>query len=310
VRSVAFSTFGGPEVLGLVELPRPEPRSGQIRVRVIAATVNPTDVLLRSGGHPQALTGPTPWVAGRELAGFVDAVGDATAMKTATRVAAVTTAAPHGRGAHAEFAVVDSDSTVPVPDHIDLLDAATVPMNGLTALQAVERLALSPGDSVAVTGAAGAVGAYAVQIAAARRLRVIGVASDHDEHLIRAIGAEDFVSRHEPIADALRAVVPGGVDGLIDAALIAPAVIGSVRDGGRVAALRALPQSLERGITVVRVTVNEDLHARDKLAWLMSMVARNGLTTRVAAVYTAEQGQEAYRAATAPGRRGRVVIAF
>ena len=151
MRAVAFREYGGPEVLEVLELPDPEPGPGQVRIRVAAATVNPSDTLFRSGGLARGIDGPPPWVAGLELAGVVDAVGDGTGYEPGERVAAMTRFLPHGRGAQSELLVLDAESSLArVPEGLDLVEAATVPMTGLTVRLLLDTLELPPGSTVAV----------------------------------------------------------------------------------------------------------------------------------------------------------------
>ena len=117
MRAVGFTRYGGPEVLGLVELADPEPGEGEIRIRVAAATVNPADTLFRSGGLGRIVTGEPPYVAGLELAGTVATpAGRARAGAPGDRVAAMTRFIPDGRGAHAELVVVHGESAAAIPD--------------------------------------------------------------------------------------------------------------------------------------------------------------------------------------------------
>ena len=164
-------------MLELVDVPAPVPGEGEIRVRVAAATVNPSDTLFRSGGLADVVTGAPPYVAGLELAGIVESAGPGARWRRGERVAAMTRFIPDGRGAHGELVVVHGDSAAAVPDGLGLAEAATVPMNGLTVRLALDTLALAPGSVVVVSGAAGAVGGYATQLAAADGLRVVAVAS-------------------------------------------------------------------------------------------------------------------------------------
>src|SRR5437867_2422954 len=112
MKAVAFAKAGGPEVLSVTEIADPDPGKDQVRIRVHAATVNPTDTLFRSGRRQfDPALEPAPWVPGQELAGYVDAVGaGVTTWRSGDRVAAVTRPAPGVRGAQAELAVVWADS--------------------------------------------------------------------------------------------------------------------------------------------------------------------------------------------------------
>jgi NADPH:quinone reductase-like Zn-dependent oxidoreductase len=297
VRAVGFTRYGGPEVLGPVELPMPEPGEGEIRIRVTAATVNPSDTLFRSGGLAALMTGEWPYVAGLELAGIVDATGANGRWQVGDRVAAMTRFIPDGRGAHAELVVVHEDSAAAVPDGLALVEAATVPMNGLTVRLAYDTLGLSPGAVVAVSGAAGAVGGYATQVAVADGLRVIAIASPGDEELVASLGAEAMVPRGPDAAAAVRELVPDGVDAL-------PAV----RDGGRIVALRAFDGEPERGITIDLISVRTYIREPAKLQALLELAGTGLITPRVAAVYGFGEAAEAHRRLEAGGARGRLVL--
>ncbi|WP_331271884.1 quinone oxidoreductase family protein [Motilibacter aurantiacus] len=137
---MGISRPGGPEVLEIVDLPVPQPGPGEVRIRVSAATVNPTDVGLRELGAGL----PTPWVPGMELAGLVDEVGDGVRLALGTPVMAVVSPRRPQGGAQAELVVVPEESAVPVPAGLSDVEAATVPMNGLTARLALDRLHCPP----------------------------------------------------------------------------------------------------------------------------------------------------------------------
>lgn len=311
MRAVGMRRFGGPEVLEVVELPDPEPNAGEVRIRVAAATVNPTDIGFRTGYRGGQFEGyPPPYVSGMEFAGTVDAVGPGADWRIGDQVAAVTSPFPAGRGAQAELVVVPADSAVRVPRGVTMAQAATLPMNGLTVRWALDHLGLSPGDTLGVTGAAGAVGGYAVQMAVAEGIRVVAVAGPGDEQLVRDLGAETFVPRGDGVAQAIRRAVPAGVDGLIDAALIGPPILAAVRDGGGIAAVRPFAGEAERGISISLVRVTDYRTDRGKLEQLVRLVEDGKLTLRVADTYPPERAAEAHRRFEAGGVRGRLVIVF
>jgi len=311
MRAVGFSTFGGPDVVHTVDLPVPEPGDGEVRIKVAAATVNPSDAAARAGvfGAPQRGDGP-PYVAGWELAGIVDAVGTGVAWRPGERVFAVLFPYATGRGAQAEYVVVAADSVARVPDGVSLAKAATLPMNGLTARLALDKLALSPGETVAVTGAAGAVGGYVMQLAAAQGLRVIGDASRADTELVKSLGADIVVPRGSDVAAAILQAVPDGVAAVVDAALIGPPVLAAIRDGGQLIAVRPFAGESERGITITLVLVTDYVHEAAKLAELARLAADGTLTLRVAREIPVEDAAEAHRQLEAGGTRGRLVLTF
>jgi NADPH:quinone reductase len=311
MRAVGITRFGGPEVLEIVELPVPAPGPGQVRIRVAAATVNPADTVLRAGRHgPPADGVPGPWVPGMELAGVIDAVGAGASWQAGDRVMAIVSPRAPGGGAQAELVVVPGDSVARVPAGVSLTAAATLPMNGLTARLALDLLGLRPGQTLSVTGAAGAVGGYIIQLAVHAGLSVIADAAPADAELVRSLGAGVVVPRGPELAAAIRSVVPAGVEALADAAVIGQPVLAAVRDGGQVAAVRPFRGQAERSITVTLVLVGEYLHAGDKLAELAGLVAGGVLTLRVAATFPAADAAQAHRLLEAGGVRGRLVLTF
>ncbi|TMD66725.1 MAG: hypothetical protein E6I97_23740 [Chloroflexi bacterium] len=170
MKAIGVMTFGGPEVLHVFELPEPHAGAGEVRIRVHAASVNPTDTLFRAGSQAARLSGrPAPYVPGMDVAGVIDELGaDAdNRLKVGDRVVAlVIPAGPHG-GAYAEYVVVPAASVVLAPAGVDFPAASTLLLNGLTARLALDALALDAGQTMAVTGAAGAFGGYVIQLAKA-----------------------------------------------------------------------------------------------------------------------------------------------
>jgi len=311
MRAVGFTEFGGPEVLGMVSLPVPSPGPGQVRVRVAAAAVNPTDLAFRAGAHRSMPAGvQPPYVPGMDLAGVIDAVGADGDWRPGDRVMAAVSPWVPGGGAQAQYVVVAADALARIPEEIGVHSAAALPMNALTVRAALDELALRPGQTLGITGAAGVVGGYAIQLGRAEGLRVIADASPADEDLVRRLGADVVVARGPDVAARMRQVAPGGVDALLDAAVMGAPVLAAVRDGGQVIAVRTFAGQTERGITVSPVLVSHHLHEGDRLARLAEQAAEGVLTPRVADVLPAERAAEAHRRFEAHGVRGRLVLAF
>jgi NADPH2:quinone reductase len=311
MRAVGVTTFGSPDVLRIVDLPVPEPGDAEVRIKVAAATVNPSDTAMRAGvfGPPPQGDGP-PYVAGWELAGVVDAAGPGAGWSPGERVFAIVLPYLTGRGAQAEYVVVPADSVARIPDGVSLAAAATLPMNGLTARLALDKLALQPGQTLAVTGAAGAVGGYVMELAASEGLRVIGDASPADAPLVKSLGADIVVPRGPGLAAAIRREVPSGVDAVVDAALIGPPVLPAIRDSGQLIAVRPFGGGSERSITVTLILVSDYLREAAKLAELARLVTAGKLTLRVAREIPAAEAAEAHRKLEAGGTRGRLVLTF
>ena len=312
MRVAGVTEFGGPEALHIVEIDAPEPGPGEVRIRNHAATVNPTDTYLRNGSYTRILERKEPpFIAGMEAAGVVDAVGDGVDdVAVGDEVMAIVLPTGPRGGAYAEQVAVPADSVAPIPAGSSFAEAATLPMNGLTARLALDDLDLQPGQTLAVTGAAGAFGGYAVQLAKADGLRVIADASEADEQLVADLGADVVVRRGDDVADRIREHAPDGVDGLCDGSIQGTALLPAIKDGGGLAAVRPWEGDTERGITIHQIWVARYATARDKLDGLRRLVEDGKVTLRVAETFPADQASEAHRRLEAGGTRGRLVITF
>jgi NADPH:quinone reductase-like Zn-dependent oxidoreductase len=183
-------------------------------------------------------------------------------------------------------------------------------MNGLTARMSLDLLNLSPGQTLAVTGAAGAYGGYVIQLAKADGLTVIADASDKDAPLVASLGADIVVRRGDDVAARIREHFPDGVDGLADGAVLNALVIPAVRDGGAFTSVRGFMGEPQRNIRFFRTFVVEYDGKFAKLDRLRQQAEDGTLTLRLAATYPKEQASEAHRRLEAGGTRGRLVIEF
>jgi NADPH:quinone reductase-like Zn-dependent oxidoreductase len=208
--------------------------------------------------------------------------------------------------------VVPAASVVTTPDGASLTEAATLPMNGLTALRGLELLGLSKGDTLAVAGGAGLLGSYVIPLAKERGLRVIADAKPEDEELVKGFGADVVVPRSDSFGDAIRAVAPDGVDAVYDTALLNREAFGAIRDGGQLVVVRGWDgnEVEERGIRVHAVMVAQALERTDWLDELRLLASEGRLKLRVARELPPEQAAEAHRLMDAGGLRGRAVIVF
>jgi len=309
MRAVVVRRFGGPEVLEFAEVPVPEPGIGQVRVKVAAAAVNPVDAGTRSGFLTEAGIAPPREVLGIgwDVAGTVDAVGDGvTGFATGDSVIGLRDRPSTALGTYADYVVLDVDAVATAPRAASPAEAATLPLNGLTAIQALDLLDLPPGATVLVTGAAGAVGGYAVTLAKARGFRVVAVAGSADEALVRGFGADVFVPRGDFLADRVRSVIPGGVGAALDTALLGLEALDAVANRGRfiVFAAGAAPIPL-RGIRVEHVWIHADGAA---LAGLADLVDDGTLVLRVADTLPLDEAVKAHERLAAGGLRGRLVL--
>jgi NADPH:quinone reductase-like Zn-dependent oxidoreductase len=231
VKALVYHRYGGPEVLQLTDMPRPEPREREVLVRVHTASINAADRVFLRGkpfllrlefGFPR----PRRPILGFDVAGRVEAVGSGvTEFRVGDEVFGV---APSG--AFAEFVCVAEEKLVPKPAAVSFEAAAATPTAGATALQGLRRGRIAAGQRVLVEGASGGVGTFAIQIAKAYGAEVTAVCSTKNVEMARALGAsrvidyrrEDFArdgqrydlilaaNAYRPLADYRRALQPGG----------------------------------------------------------------------------------------------------
>lgn len=233
--------------VALLELPEPSPPGpGQILVAVEAAGVGPWDELLNGGSWDVGLRPPA--ALGVEGAGKVLAVGaGVTGFAVGDRALAHEAPLPGGSGFWAERVLLNADHAAACPPGLDAVHAAALPVNGLTAWQALEKLDLSPGQRLLITNGGGATGALAIQLAAAKGIEVTATASAAAAERLLGLGAREVIDYHDPNWSA---TVRGGFDAaLIIATGTADAALPLVRDGGRLCSLTSDAPPEERGIT-------------------------------------------------------------
>ncbi|HEY4838192.1 MAG TPA: zinc-binding dehydrogenase [Candidatus Acidoferrales bacterium] len=230
-RAVMVTKKGGPEVLQVVELPVEHPGPGQVLVRVRAAGVGSTDLLMIAGNYLYAPK--IPMVPGYEIAGVVEEIGaGVTGFEIGQRVAALTV-----YGGFAELLLRNADEFIPVPEGVSDRDAAAVILNYVTAWQMIHRFAkVQPGETALVTGAAGGVGTATLQLLKLAGAKAYGAASARKHEIVRSLGATPIDYQAGRLDKLTRALVPNGVDYAFDAvggANIGPC-IGATRRGGMV----------------------------------------------------------------------------
>ncbi len=304
IRVCEVTDFGGPELLRAGERPRPVPGPREVVVDIAAANVNPTDLGARSGVFRRRAPGlRPPFVPGWDLAGVVSAVGEEVSRyAVGDRVVGMIPWAHIGGrvGAYAEAAAVDPDWLAPRPDGLDEVASATVPLNTLTARQALDLIAGPPGATLLVTGASGAVGGFATQLAVKDGLRVLAVASDGDEDWVASLGAAEVISR----ATDLASLHP--VDAVLDAVPVGAPAAAAARDGGVVVFTRRVGDVAGgRDLQVHSPLVHTDSVA---LAELTRTVASGALRTRVNRTLDLADAGEAHRLVERGGLRGKVVL--
>src|SRR5499433_4016023 len=223
--------FGGPEVLKAGEADLPQPRSGEVLVRVLAAGVGPWDVSLRRGGWAGAL----PYVPGGEFAGKV--VGD-TGADAALDDGALVYGYPGLTGCYAQYLTCPAEQLAPIPAGLPITDAAAAPIDALTAEQGLtDVLGVKAGDRVLITAGAGGLGHFAVQIARILGAEVVATASPQHHEFLHRLGAAVAIDHTRPDwPDQVRDAMDGGAQRVL--ACAAPTLDGAAkaaRDGALIA---------------------------------------------------------------------------
>lgn len=302
MRVIEVSEAGGPDVLRVSERPDPVAGQGQAVVRIAAANINPTDLGARGGRFARDPVEP-PFVLGWDFAGEVTAVGDG-----------VSEFAPGDSvigmlhwydlkgtaGAYAEAIAAPVEWLVALPKGLGETEAATIPLNALTADQGIALLDLAPASTLLVTGASGGVGGFVVQLAAQAGHRVIALAGRDDEDWPASLGASEVLARDTDLAAIEQ------VDAMFDAVPIGEAAAVAVRDGGTIVTIRRT-DTFEpgRGIRKQGFLIHSD---RGRLRELVDDVAEGRLKTRVAVTLPLAEAAEGHRLVEAGGLHGKVVL--
>jgi NADPH:quinone reductase len=305
MRAVTISTFGGPDVLRVANLAVPEPGPGQVRVKARAAAVHPVDLAIRAGAFAELLPGRPRYVLGWDVAGTVDAVGaEVTTFHPGDAVVGLSVWFRSLAGTQAELVVLDAAGVAAAPEGASWVEAATLPLNALAAVQALDLL---PQDarSIAIFGAAGAVGGLAAELAVHRGQSVCAVASAQDETFVRGLSAA-LAPRSTDPAGAIRAAADEPVDAVLDTAGIGGAALGAVRDGGAfVTTIPPTAPPAERDIQVSALQVEAN---GDQLAELVALAEQGKLTLRVAQTHPLQDVALAHARLEKGGVRGRLVL--
>jgi len=322
MRAVVQHRYGPPSVLALSEIGIPVAGRGDVLVRVSAASVHPGDCFVMTGEPyivrlAYGLRRPRLGIPGRDLAGVVAAVGaDVTALRPGDEVFGWSTT-----GTLAEYVRVPSDHLVPVPANLSAVDAAAVPTSGLTAFQAMRRVAdVQAGQKVLITGASGGVGSFAVQIATALGAEVTAVCRTRNIESVRALGADhviDYTRTDFTLTDVRYDVILDNVEAQPLAAVrrvLAPTgtlIPNSGRGGrwigplGRIVAARVLS-----GFTRQRLTPFASIEKHQDLLALAELLRSGQVAPVIDRTYPLEEAADALRHVAAGHTRGKVVVSL
>lgn len=296
MQAVVFEEYGGPEVLHLSEVDAPQAGPGRVRIRVMAATVNPFDYKQRSGSMARGAALDAPIVPGLDASGVVDQLGEGVSgVAVGDEVFGI------GNAAYAEHAVLRA--WAPKPAGLGWGEAAGLGVAGETSIRGLSALGLQPGQTLLVHGAAGGVGQVAVQVAVADGLRVIGTASEPNHDLLRSLGAEP-TTYGDGLVERVAALAPDGVDGVFDTA-------GSQTDD-----LIAIAGDPARVVTIAAYGAAEKGarfsggggDASAALARIGELAASGELTVRVAGSYPLAEAAAAHAFSESRKADGKLVL--
>lgn len=302
-RAVRFDHYGGVEVLQVVEVDRPEPAAGQVLVRVKAAGINPGEASIREGLLHDRYPATFPSGEGSDLAGVIDEIGaDVEGFAVGDEVIGYT----DNRASHAELALVEAEDLTARPPDVPWEVAGALFVAGTTAYAAVRAVALTAGDTLVVSGAAGGVGSIAVQLAVLAGAHVIGLAGEHNHEWLRRHGVVPL-SYADGVDARIRDAAPDGVRAFID-----------TYGGGYVKLAVELGVAPERIDTIIdrqaaqQYGVKQDGNAAGAsaavLAELAGLVAAGKLEVPIARAYPLAQVQDAYRELEQRHTRGKIVL--
>lgn len=301
MRAVVVARPGQDNPFDLADVPLPEPGPAEVRIRVHASTINRVDLMILNGFMHHAGYIPADVIpgVGNDVAGIIDQLGaGVTQFAVGDRVAGEIPAwgTPGRYGSHAEYVVMPVRAIAPIPDSLGFAAAATIPLNGLTARQALDRIPQSSSRRLLVTGAAGAVGGYAIALAARGGWEVTAHARSSDEEFTRKAGARHLVTSSTGI---------GKFDAMLDAAGLGDLTL--LRDGGFYSGIGSAVGMAEptRGITVSEIHTQPD---GAQVADLLTLAATGQLEVRIAGTVTLAQVATGFAHVDAGSNRGRWVV--
>ncbi|MFE4516573.1 NADP-dependent oxidoreductase [Kitasatospora sp. NPDC056783] len=305
-KAIAFSEFGGADVLHPADIELPAPGPGQVRVAVRAVGVNPVDHRLRTGELAGLFGIVLPYVPGVELSGVVEGVGDGVSgFAPGDEVFGHATG-----GAYAEHALVKATELAHKPAGLGWEEAAAIPVAAETSERVLDVLGVRPGETLLVHGAAGGVGTLLLQFARARGITVVGTASEPNHAYLRELGAIP-VAYGEGLAERVRAAAPGGVDRALDAAGrggVLPLSIELTGSADRVLTIADVVGAQEHGVRFNGGVEGVEPHHRRAYAAALALYEEGTLRLPLHWVFPLSDAAEAQRVSEAGHLRGKIVL--
>ena len=311
MRAFALDDFGQPG--SIHDLPDPEPGEREVRVRVTAASINPFDNAVVQGYLKGRMEHHFPLVPCGDFAGTIDALGAGVdGFSVGDSVFGVTGKMVLGEGTLAELATASTGTIAKRPAAFTEVEAAALPLAGVSALMSIEAAAPRPNDVVVIVGASGGIGSYAVQLAAASGARVIGVTSKAKTEYVKSLGAHEVIDRTSgDVVEALEAKFPDGVAAIIDTGSDAAGLARlseTVRKGGTVTSMKgaaAVEDLAKRAIKGVNVVTHV---TRERLDHLARLAADGKLRAPHIETFSLEKAGEAFQLIVQDTHVGKLVV--
>lgn len=304
MKAIVIHQYGGPEVLKYEDIPYPELKDDQLLIRVIAAGVNPVDGLIRSGMFGENRTFPI--ILGGDVAGVVEKVGSKiTKFKAGDPVFA--NVSLNSSGGYAQYAVVTERELAPKPKSLTYVEAAAVPIVGITAWQAlVDTAKLNAGQTVLIHGGSGGVGSFAIQIAKARGAKVIATASTRNQDFLKQLGADVAIDYTKQKFEELSKDVDVVLDSIGGDTLARS--YGVVKKGGIIVSLVARPKDAELEKHGIRgATLNAEPNS-EELAEIGKLIDENKIKVIVSQTFPLSEAREAQEQVATGHTRGKIVL--
>ncbi len=306
MKAVVIHEYGGAEVLKYEDVPQPEPKQDQLRIRVIAAGVNPVDGMIRSGMLDKEGRRTFPIILGGDISGVVEKVGsEITRFKPGDPVFAYVSL--DNSGGYAQYALVTEREAAPKPRSLIYVEAAAVPIVALTAWQAlIDTAKLKAGQTVLIHGGSGGVGSFAIQIAKAHGAKVIATASTANQELLKQLGADvaiDYTKQNfENIAKDVDVVLDSiGKDTLARS-------YGVMKKGGIIVSLVARPDPAElekHGIRGEALSVDPN---SDELSEIGKLIDEKKINVIVSQTFPLSEARKAQEQVATGHTRGKIVL--
>lgn len=307
MKAAQISSYGGPEVIKVNEVESPTPGSGQVLIRVKASSINPYDIKIRSGAYQNHMALQFPVTLGGDIAGSVEALGEGVdGLEVGDKVFGQANFVAGNSGAFAEYAVTNAREVAKMPSNVDFVQAASLALAGVSALQGITELAkLKPGQKVLVMGGSGGIGTIAVEVAKHIGAYVAATVSPSGVEAVKALGADEVIDyKNQDYTQLL-----SGYDVVFNTtgADVTPA-FAVLKQGGIAVSMSGSGDeaaAAAKSITSIGQATQVNV---ERLHQLTELVETGIVTPQIAKVFTLDQIVEAFKFKEQGGTTGKVAL--